>query len=69
MSTMCNELTKMTQGKSVEVEHIRAADGRIAVEDDFKSPPLGSLSADDQAFAMESVRCHAINAMKYNILR
>jgi hypothetical protein len=66
---MCNELTKMTRGKSVEVEHIRGADGRIAVEDNLKSPPLGSLSADYQAYAMESVRCHAINAMKYNILR
>ena len=69
MSTRCNELTKMTQSKPVEVEPIRVADGRIAVEDSFKSPPLASISADDQAFVMEFVHCHGINAMRYNILR
>ena len=69
MSTMCSELTKMTESKPVEVEHIRLADGRIAVEDHFRSPPLASLSVGKQAFVMESVRCQAINAMRYNILR
>ncbi len=68
MSTMCNELTKMPQSKPVEVEHIRVADGRITVEDSPKSLRLAGLSVDDQAFAMESVRCHGINAMRYNIL-
>ena len=69
MSTMCNELTKMTQSKPVEIEHLHSADGRIAVEDSPKSPRLATLAAEDQAFAMESVRCQGINAMRYNILR
>ncbi len=69
MSTRCNELTEMIQSKPVGVEHIRVADGRIAVEDSLESPPLARLSVDDQAFAMESVRCHGLNAMRYNILR
>jgi hypothetical protein len=68
MSTICNELAEMTRSKSVEVEHIRVGDGRIAVEGSFKSPPLSHVSVDDQAFAMESVRCHGINAMRYNRL-
>jgi hypothetical protein len=69
VSTMCNELTNVTQGKPVEIEHIRVADGRIAVENDFERAPLASLSVDRQAFVTESVRCQAINAMRYNILR
>ena len=69
MSTMCNELAKMTQGKPVEVEHIRVTYGRIAIENSIKPLPLARLSVDDQASAMESVRCHGINAMRYNILR
>ena len=69
MSTRCNELTRMIQGTTVEVENTRVADGRIAVEDSFKSPPLTGLSTDDQAFAMEFVHCHGINAIRYNILR
>jgi hypothetical protein len=59
----------MAQSKPVEIEHLRLADGRIAVEDSPKSPPLVSLSVDDQAFEMESVRCHGIDAMRYNFLR
>ena len=69
MSTMCSELTKMTQSKPVEVEHIGLADGRIAVEDNFRYPRLASLSVDEQAFVMERVRCQAINAMRYNMPR
>ena len=69
MSTMCNELAEMTQSKPVEVEHIRLPDGRIALGDNFKSPPLASLSVYEQAFVMESVRCQAINAMRHNALR
>ncbi len=43
MSTMCNELTEMTQSKRVEIEHLNSADSRIAVEDSPKSPPLASV--------------------------
>jgi hypothetical protein len=59
----------MIQGIIVEVENTRVADDRIAVEDSFKSPLLAGLSTDDQAFAMEFVHCHGINAMRYNILK
>lgn len=69
MSTRFNELTRMIQSITVEVENTRVADDRIAVEDSYKSPPLAGLSADDQAFAMEFVHCHGINAMRYNISR
>jgi len=69
MSTMCNELTKMTQSKPAEIEHLHSADGRIAVEDSPKSPGLAALVADDQTFAMESVRCQGINVMRYSMLR
>jgi hypothetical protein len=68
MSTRCNEFTQMTRGKPVAIERVRVADGRTAVEDSFKSPPLASLSVDDQASAMEFVRCQGINVMRYNTL-
>jgi hypothetical protein len=68
MSTRCNEFIGMIQTKPVKVEHIRVADNRTAVGDSFKSRPLASLSVDDQASAMESVRCQGINAMRYNTL-
>jgi hypothetical protein len=59
----------MIQGITIEVKNTRVAEDRIAVEDSFKSPPLAGLSTDDQAFAMEFVHCHGINAMRYSILR
>jgi hypothetical protein len=68
MSTSCSEFTEMTQGKPVTIGRVRLADDRIAVEDSSKSWPLASLSADDQASAMEVVRCQGINAMRYNTL-
>ena len=58
MSTEWNELTKMTQGKAVEVERVRLLDTGIAIEGSFKLPPLASLSAEDQVFVMAFVRCH-----------
>jgi hypothetical protein len=58
----------MIQIKPVEVEHIRVADGRVAVEDSFKCRSLASLSVDDRASAMQFVHCHGINAMRYNTL-
>ena len=69
MSTRCNELTRMIQSITVEVENTPVDDDRIAVEDSFKSPPLIGLSADDQAFAMEFVHCHGINTIRYSISR
>lgn len=69
MSTRCNELTKVIQGITVEIEDTRVADDKTTAENNFKSQPLAGLSAEDQSFAVEFVRCHGINAMRYNILR
>ena len=58
MTTEWNELTKMTQGKSVTVERVRVADSGIAIEGDFTLPPLAGLRWEDQVFVMAFVRCH-----------
>jgi len=58
MTTEWNELTKMTQGKSVMVERVRVVDSGIAIEGSFTPPPLTSLSAEDQVFVMAFIRCH-----------
>ena len=58
MTTEWNELTKMTQGKPVEIERVRVVDSGIAIEGSFKLPPLAGLSAEDQVFVMAFVRCH-----------
>ncbi len=68
MSTMCNEFIEMTQGKPATIGRVRLADGRTAVEDSSKSRSPASRSVDDQASAMEFVRCQGINAMRYNTL-
>jgi len=53
-----NDLTKMTQGKTVTVERVRVTDSGIAIEGNFALPPLASLSGEDQVFVMAFVRCH-----------
>jgi hypothetical protein len=58
MTTEWNELTKMTQGKLITVERVRAVDSGIAIEGSFTPPPLASLSAEDQVFVMAFIRCH-----------
>ena len=58
MATDWNELTKMTQGRPVEIERVRVADSGIAIEGSFTPPPLAGLSAEDQVFVMAFVRCH-----------
>jgi hypothetical protein len=58
MTTEWNELTKMTQGKPVEIERVRVVDSGMAIEGSFKLPPLAGLSAEDQVFVMAFVRCH-----------
>jgi hypothetical protein len=58
MTTEWNELTKMTQGKQLEIERVRVVDSGMAIEGSFKLPPLAGLSAEDQVFVMAFVRCH-----------
>jgi len=58
MTTEWNELTKMTQGKPVEVERVRVVDSEIAIEGSFTLPPLAGLPWEDQVFVMAFVRCH-----------
>jgi hypothetical protein len=58
MTTEWNELTKMTQGREVEIERVRVVDSGVAIEGSFKLPPLAGLSAEDQVFVMAFVRCH-----------
>ena len=58
MTTEWNELTKMTRGKPVTVERVRVVDSGIAIEGSFASPPLASLSAEDQVFVMAFIHCH-----------
>jgi hypothetical protein len=58
MNTEWNELTKMTQGKSVTVERVRVVDSGIAIEGSFTPPPLAGLPWEDQVFVMAFVRCH-----------
>jgi hypothetical protein len=58
MATDWNELTKMTQGKPVEIERVRVVDSGMAIEGSFKLPPLAGLSTEDQVFVMAFVRCH-----------
>jgi hypothetical protein len=58
MTTEWNELTKMTQGKPVEVERVRVVDSGIAIEGSFTLPPLAGLQWEDQVFVMAFVRCH-----------
>ena len=65
MAREWQELTRMTQGRSIVVERVRLVDDDIAVEGGFSLPPLASLSAEDQVFVMAFVRCHgSIKAME-----
>ena len=58
MATDWNELTKMTQGRPVEIGRVRVVESGIAIEGSFTPPPLAGLSAEDQVFVMAFVRCH-----------
>jgi hypothetical protein len=58
MAKEWQEITKMTQGKALEVERVRLVDSDIAIEGSFTLPPLANLSAEDQVFVMAFVRCH-----------
>jgi len=52
------ELTKLTQGKSIVVERVRMADSDIVIEGSFELPYLARLSAEDQVFIAAFIECH-----------
>src|SRR3989440_9646365 len=52
------ELTSLTQGRSVAVERVRLVDSGVAIEGSFELPQLAKLSADDQVFVIAFVRSH-----------
>ena len=52
------ELTQITQAKSIVVERVRLVDKDIAIEGSFELPQLARLSADDQIFITAFLRSH-----------
>jgi len=52
------ELTKITQGRSVAVERVRLTESGAAIEGSWELPSLARLSAEDQIFVTAFVRSH-----------
>ena len=52
------ELTALTQGRSLVVERVRLTDSGVAVEGSFELPQLARLSAEDQVFVAAFLRSH-----------
>lgn len=52
------ELTQVTQGRSIVVERVRLLEKDIAIEGSFELPQLARLPADDQIFITAFVRSH-----------
>ena len=52
------ELTKLTQGRSIAVERVRLADSGSTIEGRWELPQLARLSAEDQIFVVAFVRSH-----------
>jgi hypothetical protein len=53
-----NELTKLTQGESFEVERVRLARTGVAIEGLFELPALVQMSTEDQVFISAFLRSH-----------
>ena len=51
-------LTKLTDGKPIQVERVRLIENEVAIEGRFELPPLGRLAAEDQVFVAAFVRAH-----------
>lgn len=51
-------LTKLTGGRSIEVERVRLVENEVAIDGRFELPALARLSAEDQVFVTAFVRCH-----------
>ncbi len=52
------ELTQLTQGRSLVVERVRLTDKDIAIEGCFELPQLARLDLEDQVFITAFVRSH-----------
>jgi hypothetical protein len=52
------ELTRLTQGRSMVVERVRLVDVGVALEGSFDLPQLARLSLEDQVFVTAFVRSH-----------
>ncbi|HLY62820.1 MAG TPA: DUF2089 family protein [Terriglobia bacterium] len=52
------ELTKLTQGRSIVVERVRLTEKDIAIEGSFELPQLARLNIEDQIFIIAFVRSH-----------
>ena len=52
------ELTALTQGRSITVERVRLADSGVAIEGSFELPQLAKLNVEDQVFVVAFVRSH-----------
>ena len=57
-STDWQELTRLTQGRSIIVQRVRLADTDIAIEGSFELPQLARLNLEDQVFVTAFVRSH-----------
>lgn len=52
------QLTRMTQGRSITVERVKIENEETFIEGSFELPPLVKLSAEDQVFVAIFVKCH-----------
>lgn len=52
------ELTRLTQGKTIVVERVRLVENDVAIQGSFELPSLARLSAEDQIFIAAFVKCH-----------
>ncbi|MBD3382700.1 MAG: DUF2089 family protein [candidate division Zixibacteria bacterium] len=56
MAGSWNILTEMTKGKQFVVERIRLRESKVAIEGEFKLPPLARLSDADQVFVVAFIQ-------------
>jgi len=52
------ELTQLTQGKPFIVEKVRLEPDNIAIEGQFRLPPLARMEMEDQIFIAAFIHCH-----------
>src|SRR5436190_14961743 len=57
-TTEWQALTKLTSGEPFHIERVRLETTGIAIEGQFRIPPLAQLPAEDQVFVAAFVRCH-----------
>ena len=58
MAHKWKDLTDLTGDRTFRVERVRLEDSGVALEGDFRLPPLARLSAEDQAFASAFLASH-----------